>query len=153
MPVQNNGMVPRPPNMQYTHPNPQPPRPRIVSTPAPLQILIQFGENANDRYSIPKNSILEFLPGNSLLCSFVIVKTGADAVDKNGFDPKVEYWQPVTMKISAESHILDMIGRVVANADESRTYMTGVMERCKKVEELNLAFRLPKMSAAEGEGS
>ncbi|KAE9981388.1 hypothetical protein EG327_006241 [Venturia inaequalis] len=157
-PVQNNtaypvhGMAPRPPNMQYAHPNPQPPRPRIVSTPAPLQILIQFSENANDRYSIPKNSILEFLPGNSLLCSFVVVKTGADAVDKNGLDPKVEYWQPVTMKISAESYILDMIGRVVATADESRTYMSGVMERCKKAEELNLAFRLPKV-LVEGEGS
>lgn len=156
-PVQNttpypiNNMAPRPPNMQYTQPNSQPPRPRIVSTPAPLQILIQFGENANDRYSIPKNSILEFLPGNSLLCSFVVVKTGADAVDKHGFDPKVEYWQPVTMKISAESHILDMIGRVVATADESRSYMSGVMERCKKAEEPNLAFRLPKVSA-EGEG-
>ncbi|TID13392.1 hypothetical protein E2P81_ATG11614 [Venturia nashicola] len=157
-PVQNNtaypvnGMAPRPPNIPYTHPNPQPPRPRIVSTPAPLQILIQFGENANDRYSIPKNSILEFLPGNSLLCSFVVVKTGAEAVDKNGLDLKLEYWQPVTMKISAESHILDMIGRVVATADESRAYMGRVIERCKRADELNLAFRLPKVSA-EGEGS
>lgn len=147
-----NGMAPRPPNMQYTNPHLQPPRPRIVSTPAPLQILIQFGENANDRYSIPKNSIIEFLPGNLLLCSFVVVKKGADAVEKNGLDPKVEYWQPVTMKVSAESHVLDMIGRVVATADESRSYISGVMERCKKAEELNLAFRLPKISA-EGEVS
>ncbi|QDS68571.1 hypothetical protein FKW77_000446 [Venturia effusa] len=156
-PVQNtttfpvNGMAPRPPIIQYTHPNPQPPRPRIVSTPAPLQILIQFGENANDRYSIPKTSILEFLPGGSLLCSFVVVKTGTDAVDKYGIDPKVEYWQPVTMRISAEAHVLDMIGRVVSTAEESRAYMSGVMERCKKAEELKLAFRLPKVSV-EAEG-
>jgi hypothetical protein len=150
-PVQNyppypaNGMAPRPPNMQYTYPNPQPPRPRIISTPAPLHVLIQFAENGNDRYAFPRNSILEFLPGtNSVICSFIIVKSGADAVDKYGFDPKVEYWQPVTMKITAESHILDMIGRVVATADEVRTYMNGVMDRCTRAEEVSLAFRLPK---------
>lgn len=157
-PVQNhpafsvNGVAPRPPNTQYRYPNPQPPRPRIVSTPAPLQVLLQFAENPNDRYTIPKNSIVEFVPGTgSVLCSFIIVKNGADAVDKQGVNPKLEYWQPVTMKISAESHILDMIGRVVSTAEEAKTYMTGVMERCTRAEEKSLAFRLPKLSI-EGDG-
>jgi hypothetical protein len=144
-PYSTSGMAPRPPNMQYTYPSPQPPRPRIVNTPAPLQVLIQFAENVNDRYAFPKHSILEFLPGtNSVICSFIIVLSGANAVDKYGVDPKVEYWQPVTMKITAESHILDMIGRVVATADEVRAYMNGIMDRCTRAEEVSLAFRLPK---------
>jgi hypothetical protein len=93
----------------------------------------------------PKHSILEYLPGlTSVLCSFIVIRRGSEAADPSLYDPKLEYWEPVTIKITSDVQTLSTLGRYVATADEARANMQGVMDRCENVDDVYLALRLPR---------
>jgi hypothetical protein len=62
----------------------------------------------------------------------------------------MEYYQPVTMRLSASNaKTLEVLSRVVKTAGEVRKYMEDVMERGKRAEYVHLATRLPR---GDGEG-
>lgn len=108
-------------------------------------MVVQFGENLNERYLFPKNCILEFLPGvNSVLCSFVVTCKGSDTSGPAHYDPKLEYWEAVTIQLTSDVQTLGMLGRYVSTADEARKHMDDVMDRCVVAEDAYLALRLPK---------
>jgi hypothetical protein len=118
------------------------PRPAVAS---PLHVVVQFSENSTDRFLFPKHCIMEYLPGvTSALCSFIVVRKGSDAADPSRYDPKLEYWEPVTVQITGDAQMLMTLGRYVTSADEARAHMEEVMGRCTRAEDVHLALRLPR---------
>ncbi|KAI1065632.1 hypothetical protein LB507_000831 [Fusarium sp. FIESC RH6] len=118
--------------------------------PAPKQdvtaVVFDFG--SGDRYLFPKFSILEYLPtssGQQVVASFLIVRKGSTS--EYGGDPKLDYYQPVTIRLFTQSgRQLDNLARVVAPQDEVRRYMDDVMDNMTRAEYVLLAMRLPKTS-------
>ncbi|GJC84333.1 hypothetical protein ColLi_07171 [Colletotrichum liriopes] len=97
-----------------------------------------------DRYLFPKYSILEYLPGGQqVIASFLIVRKGSQL--EYGGDAKLDYYQPVTIRIYAHSgRHLEYLQRVVAPPDEVRRYMDDVMDNMTRAEYVLLAMRLPR---------
>lgn len=132
--------VPRPVIQQYhPHPTPVVPRPKASLTAPPLHVLIQFSENANERFLFPKHSILEFLDGcTGIICSFLVLK-------KKG---EKEYWTPVTLTLKGEMSTLNVLGRLVEPADVVRKHMEDIMMKHERADEGFLALRLPREKLA-----
>ncbi|GKU15226.1 unnamed protein product [Fusarium langsethiae] len=130
-------------------PNPQALRSK-GPPPAPKQdvtaVVLDFG--SGDRYLFPKFSILEYLPtasGQQVVASFLIVRKGSTS--EYGGDPKLDYYQPVTIRLFAQTgRQLENLARVVAPQDEVRRYMDDVMDNMTRAEYVLLAMRLPKTS-------
>jgi hypothetical protein len=143
----STGSAPMRPQQQHYHHSmmTSTPKPRAAPAIAPLHVLIQFGENATDRFLFPKYSILEYLPGlTSMLCSFVVVRRGSEAADPSLYDPKLEYWESITIKLTSDVQTLSTLGRYVATADEARVHMLATMDRCESMDDVYLALRLPR---------
>ncbi|RDA93273.1 hypothetical protein CP533_6477 [Ophiocordyceps camponoti-saundersi (nom. inval.)] len=106
--------------------------------------VFDFGNG--DRYLFPKYSILEYLPtssGQQVIASFLIVRKGSSS--EYGGDPALDYYQPVTIRLStASGRHLDNLARVVAPPDEVRRYMDDVMDNMTRAEYVLLAMRLPR---------
>ncbi|KEY68368.1 hypothetical protein S7711_01146 [Stachybotrys chartarum IBT 7711] len=148
--VQNgpsNGHV-KTPVSQSAQPNPQalrskgpPPAPK----PDVSAVLFDFG--SGDRYLFPKYSILEYqpaAPGQQVVVSFLLVRKGS--MSEYGGDPKLDYYQPVTIRISTSTgRHLENLARVVAPQDEVRRYMDDVMDNMTRAEYVLLAMRLPRV--------
>jgi len=118
---------------------------RLLNPITPLHLIVQFPDNPNVRFLFPKHSILEFDYQESVVSvNFVVVKKGSEAADPTGLNPDAEYWTPVSLYVTADSHTLDLFGRYVAPADEARAHMENIFDRCKAAEETHLAFRLPR---------
>jgi hypothetical protein len=117
---------------------PPAPKPDIAS------VVFDFG--GGDRYLFPKFSILEFLPtssGQQVLASFLIVRKGSTS--EYGSDPELDFYQPVTIRLStATGRSLDNLRRVVAPLEEVRRYMDDVMDNMTRAEYVLLAMRLPR---------
>ncbi|KAI0023904.1 hypothetical protein F4780DRAFT_29121 [Xylariomycetidae sp. FL0641] len=107
-------------------------------------IVFEFVGGTGDRYLFPKYSILEYSPGGSqVIASFLIVRKGSKL--EYGGDPTLDYYQPVSIRISSPSgKYLENLARVVAPQDEVRRYMDDVMENMSRAEYVLLAMRLPK---------
>ncbi|RDA86192.1 hypothetical protein CP532_3486 [Ophiocordyceps camponoti-leonardi (nom. inval.)] len=107
-------------------------------------VVFDFGNG--DRFLFPKYSILEYLPtqsGQQVIASFLIVRKGSSS--EYGGDPALDYYQPVTIRLStASGRHLDNLARVVAHADEVRRYMDDVMDNMTRAEYVLLAMRLPR---------
>jgi hypothetical protein len=142
----SGGTPVRPHHQQYQQPmTVSAQRPRAAPAIAPLHVLIQFGENANERFLFPKHSILEYLPGlTTVLCSFMVTRRGSEAADPSHYDSKLEYWEPITIRLTSDVQTLSTLGRYVATAAEARAHMQGVMDRCECVDDMHLALRLPR---------
>ncbi|THV83227.1 hypothetical protein D6D29_04055 [Aureobasidium pullulans] len=134
------------PQQQYQHQPPPPPR--YPSYP----IVLEFqGQGASpDRFRFPDNTILEFLNSYKMLASFLVIRKGRDISPQ--LDRETEYYEPVTMTISvpegrsAARDVLQFITRCVKPADQVRTYMTDMIEKCTRAPTRHLAFRLPYKS-------
>ncbi|KAK2022339.1 hypothetical protein LX32DRAFT_200269 [Colletotrichum zoysiae] len=107
-------------------------------------ICLDFTGGNGDRYLFPKYSILEYLPGGQqVIASFLIVRKGSQL--EYGGDAKLDYYQPVTIRIYAQSgRHLEYLQRVVAPPDEVRRYMDDVMDNMTRAEYVLLAMRLPR---------
>ncbi|KZL73136.1 hypothetical protein CT0861_11126 [Colletotrichum tofieldiae] len=128
-----------PPQQALRSKGPPPPaRPDITG------VCLDFTGGNGDRYLFPKYSILEYLPGGQqVIASFLIVRKGSQL--EYGGDAKLDYYQPVTIRIYAHSgRHLDYLQRVVAPPDEVRRYMDDVMDNMTRAEYVLLAMRLPR---------
>lgn len=105
-----------------------------------------------DRYSFPKLSILEYLPGGTqVIVSFLIIRKGNEAASK-GYKDTVTYYQPVTMRLSSlQPRTLEPLARIVASPDEVRNYMDNIFETMTRADNLFLATRLPRTAQGSAE--
>lgn len=108
-------------------------------------VVLEFANGNGDRYSFPKYSILELIPGtNQALVSFLIIRKGSDA-ESPSYDPKLDYYQPMTIRIYAhQNRQLEALQKAVESPDEVRTWMNKVMDECQRAEYVLLAMRLPR---------
>ncbi|UKZ48791.1 hypothetical protein TrVGV298_003023 [Trichoderma virens] len=122
---------------------------RASNPPTPPAVVFDFGNG--DRYLFPKFSILEYLPtpsGQEVVASFLIVRKGSTS--EYGGDPKLDYYQPVTIRISTHvGRYLENLMRVVAPQDEVRRYMDDVMDNMTRAEYVLLAMHLPRVPRDE----
>ncbi|KAI1771255.1 hypothetical protein F4818DRAFT_217412 [Hypoxylon cercidicola] len=106
-------------------------------------VVLEFANGTGDRYLFPKYSILEYVNPNEVTASFLIVRKGSKL--EYGGDPALDYYQPVTMRIHAQSgRYLENLARIVAPEDDVRRYMDDVMDNMTRAEYVLLAMRLPK---------
>lgn len=137
--------------------------PQFHTTPAPQQalrskgpppavkpdvasVVFEFSGGNGDRYLFPKFSIVEQVQtplGPQVIASFLIVRKGSTS--EYGGDPKLDYYQPVTIRISStQPRHLEYFSRVVAPLDEVKRYMDTIMDNMTRAEYVLLAMRLPK---------
>lgn len=107
-------------------------------------VVFEFAGGSGDRFLFPKYSILEYLPGNQVIASFLIVRKGSPE-DSPYYDPQLDYYQPVTIRIFAQlARQLETLGKVVAQQEEVRRYMDDIMDNMTRAEYVLLAMRLPR---------
>ncbi|KAI2616146.1 hypothetical protein GGS26DRAFT_578731 [Hypomontagnella submonticulosa] len=113
-------------------------------------IALEFSGGTGDRYLFPKYCILEYVNSTQVTASFLIVRKGSRL--EYGGDPTLDYYQPVTVRIYAQSpKYLENLARVVAPQEEVRRYMDDVMDNMTRAEYVLLAMRLPR-SEKEDQG-
>jgi hypothetical protein len=150
LPARPNGT---PGVQQAAQPSPAPPQqalrskgPPPVVRPDVSAVVFEFSGGNGDRYLFPRFSILEQVQtqnGPQIIASFLIVRKGSTS--EYGGDPKLDYYQPVTIRISStQPKTLDHFLRVVAPAEEVKRYMEDVMDNMTRAEYVLLAMRLPK---------
>ncbi|KAI0882386.1 uncharacterized protein GGS22DRAFT_51061 [Annulohypoxylon maeteangense] len=106
-------------------------------------VVLEFSGGTGDRYLFPKYSILEYANPTQIIASFLIVRKGSRL--EYGGDPVLDYYQPVTVRIFAQSSKhLENLTRVVAPQDDVRRYMDDVMDNMTRAEYVLLAMRLPR---------
>ncbi|KAF3069632.1 hypothetical protein GL218_07966 [Daldinia childiae] len=111
-------------------------------------IVLEFSGGTGDRYLFPKYSIIEYVNPTQAVASFLIVRKGSKL--EYGGDPALDYYQPVTIRIYAQSpKHLESLARVVAPQDEVRRYMDDIMDNMTRAEYVLLAMRLPKADKEE----
>lgn len=128
-----------------------PPQPQALRSKGPVPtkpdlsaVVFEFAGGSGDRFLFPKYSILEFLPGNQVIASFLIVRKGSPE-DSPYYDPQLDYYQPVTIRIFAQQgRQLETLGKVVAPQEEVRRYMDDIMDNMTRAEYVLLAMRLPR---------
>ncbi|KUI58372.1 hypothetical protein VP1G_05658 [Cytospora mali] len=138
---------------QSVQPSPAPPAPQQalrskgpppVVKPDVSAVVFEFSGGNGDRYLFPKFSIVEHVQtpsGPQVVASFLIVRKGSTS--EYGGDPKLDYYQPVTIRISSsQPRHLDYFSRVVAPAEEVTRYMEDVMDNMTRAEYVLLAMRL-----------
>ncbi|KAK0391643.1 hypothetical protein NLU13_1142 [Sarocladium strictum] len=141
------------PHHQPNQPNPQSLRSKgPPPAPKPDISAVVFDFGTGDRYLFPKYSILDTLTtpsGQQVVASFLIVRKGSTS--EYGGDPKLDYYQPVTIRLQTQSgRQLENLTRVVAPVEEVRRYMDDVMDNMTRAEYVLLAMRLPRRSPEEG---
>ncbi len=121
-------------------PKPSSPKPDIVS------IVFDFSPNG-DRFTFPRFSILEYLPGRTqVIASFLVIRKGSAAAAAPGeYNKNLTYYQPVTIRLSAASpKVLEPLAKVVAPPEEVRRYMNGVFDKMNAAKPAYLVTRLPR---------
>lgn len=120
--------------------------PPPVVKPDVSAVVFEFAGGNGDRYLFPKFSIVEQIQtatGPQVLASFLIVRKGSTS--EYGGDPKLDYYQPVTIRISAaQPRHLEYFTKIVAPEDEVKRYMENIMDSMTRAEYVLLAMRLPK---------
>ena len=108
-------------------------------------IVFEFTAGTGDRYLLPRYSILEYLPGNTqALMSFLVTRKGNTAASGK-YKDTLEYYQPVTIRFSAQSaRILEPLSRVVAPVEEVQRHMSDIMKKMTAAEEVYLVTQLPQ---------
>ena len=141
-----------------------PPQPQYQSQPQALRskgpvpsakpdisgVVFEFTGGSGDRFLFPKFSILEYLPGGQVIASFLIVRKGSSS-DSPTYDPKLDYYQPITIRLYAhQGRQLDALQKVVAPPEEVRRYMDDIMDNTTRAEYVLLAMRLPRETRENG---
>ncbi|KAI3390706.1 hypothetical protein diail_8803 [Diaporthe ilicicola] len=140
------------PSVQQAQPPPAPQQALRSKGPPPVvkpdvsAVVFEFSGGNGDRYLFPRFSIVEHVQtpsGPQVIASFLIVRKGS--ASEYGGDPKLDYYQPVTIRISStQPRTLDHFSKVVAPAEEVKRYMEDVMDNMTRAEYVLLAMRLPK---------
>lgn len=152
-PARTNGApTPQPQNVQPPSAPPVPQQALRSKGPPPAvkpdvsAVVFEFAGGNGDRYLFPKFSIVEHVQtpsGPQVIASFLIVRKGSTS--EYGGDPKLDYYQPVTVRISSsQPRHLEYFSRIVAPPEEVRRYMEDVMDNMTRAEYVLLAMRLPK---------
>ncbi|PSR74654.1 hypothetical protein BD289DRAFT_487362 [Coniella lustricola] len=109
-------------------------------------VVFEFSGGNGDRYLFPKFSVIEKIEtswGPQVIASFLIVLKGS--ASEYGGDPKLDYYQPITIRISAsQPRYLDYFPKIVAPQDEVTRYMEDIMDNMTRAEYVLLAMRLPR---------
>lgn len=120
--------------------------PPPVVKPDVSAVVFEFAGGNGDRYLFPKFSIVEQVQtplGPQVIASFLIVRKGSTS--EYGGDPKLDYYQPVTIRISSlQPKYLEYFTKVTAPQDEVKRYMDDIMDNMTRAEYVLLAMRLPK---------
>ncbi|KAL8801599.1 MAG: hypothetical protein Q9182_004329 [Xanthomendoza sp. 2 TL-2023] len=154
IPPASNPIKAEPPNPSpyFSHlappPKPVSPKPDVVS------IVFDLGPNG-DRFTFPRFSILEFLPGRTqVIASFLVIRKGsaaAAAAAPGDYNKNLTYYEPVTIRLSvANPKILEPLTRVVAPPEEVKKYMNGVFDKMSPAKPAYLVTRLPRREAHGG---
>ncbi|KAG6367885.1 hypothetical protein INS49_002084 [Diaporthe citri] len=140
------------PGVQQAPPPPPPQQALRSKGPPPVvkpdvsALVFEFSGGNGDRYLFPRFSIAEQVQtpsGTQVIASFLIVRKGSTS--EYGGDPKLDYYQPVTIRMSStQPRTLEYFSRVVAPAEEVKRYMEDVMDNMTRAEYVLLAMRLPK---------
>lgn len=140
------------PGVQQVPPPPPPQQalrskgPPPVAKPDVSALVFEFAGGNGDRFLFPRFSIVEQVQtpgGPQVIASFLIVRKGSTS--EYGGDPKLDYYQPVTIRMSStQPRTLDHFSRVVAPAEEVKRYMEDVMDNMTRAEYVLLAMRLPR---------
>lgn len=130
-----------------------PPEPQALRSKGPAAstrseisaVVFEFAIGSGDRFLFPKYSILEYQHnGTQVLASFLVVRKGSSAESGN-YDPDLDYYQPVTMRLTANTaKILEPLAKVVADPAETKKYMDDIMDNVTRAEYVHLAMRLPR---------
>ncbi|KAI0150129.1 hypothetical protein F4776DRAFT_193518 [Hypoxylon sp. NC0597] len=113
------------------------------SKPDISAVVLEFSGGTGDRYLFPKYSILDYVSPTQVIASFLIVRKGSQL--EYGGDPALDYYQPVTIRIYAQSSKhLENLARIVAPQEEVRRYMDDIMDNMTRAEYVLLAMRLPR---------
>ncbi|KAI4272321.1 MAG: hypothetical protein L6R38_006646 [Xanthoria sp. 2 TBL-2021] len=121
-------------------PKPVSPKPDVIS------LVFDFSPNG-DRFTFPRFSILEFLPGRTqVIASFLVIRKGSAAASAPGeYNRNLTYYQPVTIRLSAANpKVLEPLTRVVAPSEEVRKYMNGIFDKMSPAKPAYLVTRLPR---------
>lgn len=123
--------------------------PPIVNKYDYQAVVFEFAGGSGDRYLFPKFSILDFQQAQQVaIASFLIVRKGS--ASEYGGDPELDYYQPVTIRLSAVGHRhLEALHRVVAPVEEVQRYMNDIMNNTTRAEYVLLAMRLPRRDKDE----
>lgn len=126
------------------------PSPAPFMQPQITGIAVEFIGGTVDRFLLPRNSIYDYDNARKqVLLSFLITKK-AHLGDGARFEANKEYYQPITIRIGAESReqarIFDSISRTLASAEDVRKHMNETMARATRAETLPLALQLPRTS-------
>jgi len=122
------------------------------SKPDISAVVFEFAGGSGDRYLFPKFSILDYpvgQQGQQVVASFLLVRKGSTT--EYGGDPELDYYQPVTIRLTAHHRHLESLARVVAPQDEVRRYMDDVMDNMTRAEYVLLAMRLPRKDKEDKE--
>ncbi|KAL9597034.1 MAG: hypothetical protein Q9219_005409 [cf. Caloplaca sp. 3 TL-2023] len=137
---------PLPPIQQLSH-LAQPPRTKMTVSYKPdiTSIVFDFSLHG-DRYSFPRHTILEFLPGGTqVIASFLVIRKGSAAATPGEYNKTTTYYQPVTIRLSASNpRFLEPLARIVAPPEEVRKYMNGVFDKMCPAKPAFLVTRLPR---------
>ena len=140
---------------KYYHPYQQPVKPKsVIQYKSDISaVVFDFG-GSGDRFSIPRFSILEYLPGgNQVIVSFLVIRKG-DASLPGNYKDNLSYYQPVTMRLSTpQPRTLEPLAKVVAPAEEVRRYMESVFDKMSPIETSFLATRLPRVREEDSQAT
>lgn len=136
--------IENPSNFYYQYQQPVKPKSVVQYKSEISAIVFDFG-GAGDRFSFPRFSILEYLPGgNQVIVSFLVIRKG-DSSLPGKYKENMSYYQPVTMRLSTpQPRTLEPLAKVVAPAEEVRRYMDSVFDKMSPTEPSFLAIRLPR---------
>ena len=136
-----------PPPQYFSHYTQPPKLKNVTSHKADISAIVFNLGGSGDRFLFPKFSILEYLPGGTqVIVSFLVIRKGSITASK-WYRDTTSYYQPVTMRLSAQaSRTLEPLARIVAPADEVRTYMNSVFDTLTPADNVFLATRLPRSS-------
>lgn len=130
----------------------QPPSP-----PTAPPVILQFTTPGatEDRFLFPRNSIIEPLSPQHLLCSTFITRPGSAAVDLSAAsNPEKTYFQPVTFMVEVaygRENLIELVKKYVRSAEEVSAWMEETMQKCQRAGDGFLALRLPVKGSEEAE--
>ena len=130
---------------------PPPVKARPPSNKSDIHSIVFDFNGAGDRFSFPRFSILDYLPGGmQVIVSFLIIRRGNLCASSKYKDTK-SYYQPVTLRLSSHHpRLLEPLARVVASPDEVKKYMDSIFDKMNRADEVYLPMRLPRAKEESG---
>jgi len=134
------------PNLSYQPPYQAQIKQKTYAPPKPeiSGVAIEFAAGNGDRYLFPRHSILEYQPGTRRVkATFAIVRKG-NASQGEGYDPKKEYYQPVTISIASDNtKVIETIFKGVSTLVDAQNHIEEVKARYTPADLVHLALQLP----------